>query len=449
MAPRVFSDTEIIEAYRKSFPAIGPGNYFEIFEVGPSSLGNEEYGLGLFAGSNTKFEEGKPILVYKGTTNIDMTDCANQYVIGDENINGDPKEEDINTEASIASYINDGCFCIRPSKQNAKYYRYKIPNRLKDLFSEYKNGYLILIVALRNIEPGEEILVDYGNNYWDTVYENKIVDMMDWGVACCFLGRVYLGTILFDQKYDWFIIWSDADNGMPQILGDSTRRDGSINYKKMYDKFMALHRAGAGVFYEPEKRMKNPLIGKKIKYNGKKCYISDITETEKHELQIQISENGKAEEPQIKINFVDFSKNIQKNKIKILDNKNKNHKDKELKVPKPNQEPNVYKFSDACGCEKKLVSKFEQKVLVGNVIEGDIECDVIGDVAGVVVEDRQFVEKASESSSLKRKTPDSEISLSSDKRLSLDLSFLSSKKSKSNTPMSEKSTPSQVSTKSL
>ena len=26
----------------------------------------------------------------------------------------------------------------------------------------------------------------------------------------------------------------------------------------------------------------------------------------------------KAEEPQIKINFVDFSKNIQKNKIKIL-----------------------------------------------------------------------------------------------------------------------------------
>ena len=32
MAPRVFSDAEIIEAYRKSFPAIGPGNYFEIFD---------------------------------------------------------------------------------------------------------------------------------------------------------------------------------------------------------------------------------------------------------------------------------------------------------------------------------------------------------------------------------------------------------------------------------
>ena len=87
--------------------------------------------------------------------------------------------------------------------------------------------------------------------------------------------------------------------------------------------------------------------------------------------------------------------------------------------------------------------------MVGDIVEGDVECDVIGDVAGVVVEDREFVEKASESSSLKRKTSDSEMSLSSDKRLSLDLSFLSSKKSKSNTPMSEKSTPSQVSTKSL
>ena len=151
--------------------------------------------------------------------------------------------------------------------------------------------------------------------------------------------------------------------------------------------------------------------------------------------------NGKAEEPQIKINFVDFSKNIQKNKIKILDNKN--HKDKELNVPKPNQEPNVlYEFSDACGCEKKLVSKFEQKVLVGNVIEGDVIDDD-------VVEDREFVEKASESYSLKRKTPDSEMSLSSEKGLSLDLSFLSYKKSKSNTPMSEKSTPSHDTTKSL
>ena len=47
----------------------------------------------------------------------------------------------------------------------------------------------------------------------------------------------------------------------------------------MYDKFLALHRAGAGVFYEPEKRMKNPLIGKRIKLiSNKLCKVSNQRE---------------------------------------------------------------------------------------------------------------------------------------------------------------------------
>lgn len=38
------------------------------------------------------------------------------------------------------------------------------------------DGLRVFLVALRNIQPGEELLVGYGRKYWDTVRQNRKAD---------------------------------------------------------------------------------------------------------------------------------------------------------------------------------------------------------------------------------------------------------------------------------
>lgn len=68
-----------------------------------------------------------------------------------------------NNKKSLARYANDakGLTRIKGMSNNA----------------EFENdGLRAFLVATKNIEAGEEILVSYGKPYWDTVRENKKID---------------------------------------------------------------------------------------------------------------------------------------------------------------------------------------------------------------------------------------------------------------------------------
>jgi hypothetical protein len=40
----------------------------------------------------------------------------------------------------------------------------------------YNEGLKAFVIATKNIQPGEEILVNYGKPYWDTVRKNQKID---------------------------------------------------------------------------------------------------------------------------------------------------------------------------------------------------------------------------------------------------------------------------------
>lgn len=126
-----------------------------------SSLPNS--GKGLF--TKVFIPKGTYIVEYKGTISkwkdLEETEWDNgyiYYVTRNYVINARPHPE------HLARYANDarGLVKVKGINNNCEY---------------KKKGNKIYIYSNRDIQPGEEILVSYGKDYWQTVRENmKILD---------------------------------------------------------------------------------------------------------------------------------------------------------------------------------------------------------------------------------------------------------------------------------
>ena len=107
---------------------------------------------------------GTHIIEYKGRVTtwneVKETEADNAYIMY---VNRDHVINALPYKKALARYANDakGVGKIRGLRNNAVYATVK------------KRVY---IKATREIKPGEEILVDYGKSYWQTMKENKKID---------------------------------------------------------------------------------------------------------------------------------------------------------------------------------------------------------------------------------------------------------------------------------
>ena len=265
---------DAVKAYHRSRScrALGEGRYFDIFEVKSSSLGETEiYGNGVFWIAKENIQIGHCFLAYLGNTVVSTeVDPDNTYIFDDSEfdicIDGDPDQDtrDGYCRPSIASYINDGKH-HEVCRQNCEYEIWKIPENDRKKFSNYKGEYLVLIVATRRIESGEELLVSYEDKYWENHFDNKILKMAGWGAACKFNRKIYIGTIVFyDDEEGWTIVWSDGDSGFTMNTSESIDRSGVLRHKRLYETFLELHEKGAGKYYPSHTKVLNPLVGKRF-----------------------------------------------------------------------------------------------------------------------------------------------------------------------------------------
>ena len=115
-------------------------------------------GKGLF--TNTAIPKGTRIVEYKGTITTwekvkdDPTNGYIYFLKAAYVIDGRDHPK------SLARYANDakGLTSARGKWNNAKF---------------EADGLRVYLVAIKDIEAGEEIFVDYGRKYWDTVRKNK------------------------------------------------------------------------------------------------------------------------------------------------------------------------------------------------------------------------------------------------------------------------------------
>ena len=124
-------------------------------EVKKSTL--PEAGLGLF--TKESIQKGTRIVEYKGrrTTWKDVeNDYKNGYIY-----TIDPKHviDAKNYKKALARYANDARGMVRKKgiTNNAKY---------------VVDGLDVFIEAIKDIPPGSEILVSYGQEYWDVMRKN-------------------------------------------------------------------------------------------------------------------------------------------------------------------------------------------------------------------------------------------------------------------------------------
>jgi len=118
-------------------------------------------GLGLF--TKVFIEKGTRIIEYKGritTWKEVKDDWENVYLY---TINPKHVIDARYQKKSLARYTNDakGITRVKGINNNAEF---------------FNEGLRAFIIATKNIQPGEEILVNYGKPYWDTVRQNKKID---------------------------------------------------------------------------------------------------------------------------------------------------------------------------------------------------------------------------------------------------------------------------------
>ena len=118
-------------------------------------------GKGLF--TKIFIAKGTRIVEYKGTVttwDVVKDDPTNGYIyFVKPNHVIDARDH----PKCLARYVNDAKGLTRTKGRN---------NNAK--FSN--EGLRVYIVATRDIQPGEEILVEYGSRYWDTVRRNIEID---------------------------------------------------------------------------------------------------------------------------------------------------------------------------------------------------------------------------------------------------------------------------------
>jgi SET domain-containing protein len=118
-------------------------------------------GQGLF--TKTFIPKGTHIVEYKGritTWKEVKDDYSNVYLY---TIKPSHVIDARKTKKSLARYLNDakGLVKIKGKTNNAEF---------------VNDGLRAFVVATKNIEAGEEILVDYGKAYWDVVRQNQKID---------------------------------------------------------------------------------------------------------------------------------------------------------------------------------------------------------------------------------------------------------------------------------
>ena len=128
-------------------------------EVKPSTIPGS--GQGLF--TKIFIEKGTRIIEYKGkvtTWKEVKDDWDNVYLY---TINPRHVIDARNQKRSLARYVNDakGITRVKGITNNAEF---------------YNEGLKAFVIATKNIQPGEEILVNYGKPYWDTVRKNQKID---------------------------------------------------------------------------------------------------------------------------------------------------------------------------------------------------------------------------------------------------------------------------------
>lgn len=130
-------------------------------EVKPSTIPGS--GLGLF--TKILIPKGTLIIEYKGkiTTWKEVKDDWDNVYLYTVNSNHviDASEQ----KKSLARYVNDakGLTRIKGINNNAEF---------------VNRGLQVYILSKKNIEAGEEILVDYGNDYWNTVRKNQKIEKL-------------------------------------------------------------------------------------------------------------------------------------------------------------------------------------------------------------------------------------------------------------------------------
>ena len=128
-------------------------------KIRPSTIAGA--GNGLF--TQTFIPQGTRIVEYKGTVTTweqVRNDPTNGYIYFlKPNYVIDAREH----PKSFARYANDarGLVKIKHRSNNAKF---------------ITEGLHVFLVSVKDIEAGEEILVDYGWKYWDTVKKNMELD---------------------------------------------------------------------------------------------------------------------------------------------------------------------------------------------------------------------------------------------------------------------------------
>jgi len=118
-------------------------------------------GKGLF--TNTFIPKGTRIIEYKGTVttwNVVKEDPTNGYIYY---IKPNHVIDARDHPKSLARYINDAKGLVRV-KERTNNARFRI------------EGLRIFVEATKDIQAGEEIFVDYGAAYWNTVRKNIEID---------------------------------------------------------------------------------------------------------------------------------------------------------------------------------------------------------------------------------------------------------------------------------
>jgi uncharacterized protein len=118
-------------------------------------------GKGLF--TKVLIPKGSRIVEYKGTVttwDVVKDDPTNAYIYY---VKPNHVIDARNHPKVLARYVNDAKGLVRTKgrNNNARF---------------YNDGLRVFIIAEKDIQPGEEILVEYGKKYWDTVKKNLEID---------------------------------------------------------------------------------------------------------------------------------------------------------------------------------------------------------------------------------------------------------------------------------
>ena len=121
----------------------------------------EGAGKGLF--TKVLIPKGSRIVEYKGTVttwDVVKDDPTNAYIYY---VKPNHVIDARNHPKVLARYVNDAKGLVRTKGRhnNARF---------------YNDGLRVFIIAEKDIQPGEEILVEYGKKYWDTVKKNLEID---------------------------------------------------------------------------------------------------------------------------------------------------------------------------------------------------------------------------------------------------------------------------------